>query len=91
MSSFLSFHGNRFSIVFHNGGIAYYLREHIQTFLEDVKFEDKLSILNGLLKSVLKTVQSPTVITAFRALRSFQQIYINTTFENLGGQVNTHS
>jgi hypothetical protein len=89
MSSFLSFHGNRFSIVFHNGGIAYYLRE--QTFLEDVKFEGKLSNLNGLLKSVLKTVQSPTVITAFRALRSFQQIYINTTFENLGGQVNTHS
>ena len=31
------FHGNRFNIVFHNGGIAYYLREHIQTFLEDVK------------------------------------------------------
>ena len=32
------FHGNRFNIVFHNGGIAYYVREHIQTFLEDVKY-----------------------------------------------------
>jgi hypothetical protein len=78
------------NIVFHNSGIAYYLREHIPIFLEDVKSEGKLSNLNGLLKSVLKAVQSPTVITRFRSLGVFNK-FISKPLENLGGQVNTHS
>jgi hypothetical protein len=83
------FHGNRFNIVFHNGGIAYFLREHIQTFLEDVKSEGKLSNLNGLLKSVLKAVQSPTVITGFRALGVFNK-FISTPLLKILEDKSTH-
>ena len=77
------------NIVFHNGGIAYYLREHIQTFLEDVKSEGKLSNLSGLLKSVLKAVQSPTVITGFRALGVFNK-FISTPLLKILEDKSTH-
>lgn len=71
------FHGNRFNIVVHSGESVYYLREYIQIFLKDVKFEGKLSSLKGLLKSVLKAVQSLTVITGFSALGVFNK-FIST-------------
>jgi hypothetical protein len=75
------------NIVFHNGGIAYYLREHIQTFLEYVKSEGKLSNLNG--RSVLKAVQSPRVITGFRALGVFNK-FITTPLLKILEDRSTH-
>ncbi|XP_063446536.1 uncharacterized protein LOC134726070 [Mytilus trossulus] len=62
------FHGNRFNIVFHNGGTAFHLRDYIHKFLTEVKSEGHVSKLNGLLRAVLKSIKVPEIITGFRAL-----------------------
>ena len=36
------FVGNRFNIIFHNGGGVFYLHEHLRPFFELVKDENKL-------------------------------------------------
>ena len=45
---FISFRGNRFNVLFYNGGILYYLHDHLQHFFDTVKDDNKL----------LKAVQS---------------------------------
>lgn len=67
------FHGNRFNIIFHNGGVAFYLCKHIKSFLEDVKSEGKISKLNGLLKFVLQSVKNPEIVAGFRILGIFNK------------------
>ena len=40
--SFVTFKGNRFNVLFYNGGIFYFLYNYLQHFFENVKDENKL-------------------------------------------------
>ena len=40
--TFISFRGNRFNELFYNGGILYYLHDHLQHFFYIVKDDNKL-------------------------------------------------
>ena len=68
-----SFLGNRFNIVFHNGGVIYCLSDHIVSFLEDVKSEGKPSSLNWLLTSVLSDLKVNEHVVGLRALGIFNK------------------
>ena len=63
-----SFLGNRFNIVFHNGGVIYCLRDYIVSFLKDVKSEGKTSTLNWLLGSILADLNVNEYVVGLRAL-----------------------
>ena len=59
---FITFKGNRFNILFYNGGITYYLHEHCKHFFDGVKEDNKL------LKAVFHDLQVPAYISGCRAL-----------------------
>ena len=59
---FATFKGNRFNILFYNGGVAYYLYDLCNKFFEDVKEENKL------LKAVYYDLQVLSHIAGCRAL-----------------------
>ncbi|CAG2223042.1 unnamed protein product [Mytilus edulis] len=83
------FHGNRFNIVFHNGGTAFHLRDYIHKFLTEVKSEGHVSKLNGLLRAVLKSIKVPEIITGFRALGIFNK-FITTPLLKVLENKSTH-
>ena len=55
---FISFRGNRFNVLFYNGGILYYLYDHLLHFLDIVKDDNKL----------LKAVDSDLQIQSYLCL-----------------------
>jgi len=52
---FIPFKGNRFNILFYNGGVTYYLRDHCKRFFENVKDDNKL------LEAVFHDLQIPSL------------------------------
>lgn len=59
----IHFRGNRFNIIFANGGRVYYLHQHIVNFLTNV-----LGTPNRLLKSVLEDVSNDLYVAGCKAL-----------------------
>ena len=59
---FIPFKGNRFNILFYNGGIAFYMYEHCLRFFEGVKDDNKL------LNAVYHDMQVPPYIAGCSAL-----------------------
>jgi len=59
---FIPFKGNRFNILFYNGGVTYYLRDHCKRFFENVKDDNKL------LKALFHDLQIPSFLSGCRAL-----------------------
>ena len=57
------FRGNRFNIIYHNGGGIYYLHRYIQEFLEST-----WGVPNNLLKAVLVDVKKTMYIAGCKAL-----------------------
>ena len=68
-----SFRGNRFNILFYNGGILYYLRQAVIDF-----FETGLSTGNQLLKAVEADSKVEEYWAAFRALGLISKIVPGT-------------
>ena len=58
----IPFKGNRFNILFYNGGMCYYLRDHLNSFLSEVNEENKL------FKAVHHDLEVSAFIAACRAL-----------------------
>ena len=61
-ASFISFRGNRFNVLFYNGGILYYLHDHLKHFFDIVKDDNKL------LKAVHSDLQIQSCVCGCRAL-----------------------
>ena len=59
---FIPFKGNRFNVLFYNGGILYFLYNHLKHFFESVKDENKL------LKAVHSDLQIKSYLCGCRAL-----------------------
>ena len=59
---FISFRWNRFYVLFYNGGILYYLHDHLQHFFDIVKDDNKL------LKAVHSDSQIQSYLYGCRAL-----------------------
>ena len=59
---FITFKGNRFNVLFYNGGIFYFLYNHLKHFFESVKDENKL------LKAVHSDLQIKSYLCGCRAL-----------------------
>ena len=59
---FIPFKGNRFNVLFCNGGILYFLYNHLKHFFESVKDENKL------LKAVHSDLQIKSYLCGCRAL-----------------------
>ena len=62
-NSLIHFHGNRFNVIFANGGRVYYLHQHIVNFLTNV-----LGTPNRLLKSVLEDASNDLHVAGCKAL-----------------------
>ena len=60
--AFISFRGNRFNVLFYNGGILYYLHDHLKHFFDIVKDD------NNLLKAVHSDLQIQSYLCGCRAL-----------------------
>ena len=60
--AFISFRGNRFNVLFYNGGILYYLHDHLKHFFDIVKDDNKL------LKAVHSDLQIQSYLCGCRAL-----------------------
>ena len=60
--AFIPFKGNRFNVLFYNGGILYFLYNHLKHFFESVKDENKL------LKAVHSDLQIKSYLCGCRAL-----------------------
>ena len=61
-ATFISFRGNRFNVLFYNGGILYYLHDHLKHFFDIVKDDNKL------LKAVHSDLQIQSYLCGCRAL-----------------------
>ena len=59
---FIPFKGNRFNVLFYNGGILYFLYNHLKHFFESVKDENKL------LKAVYSDLQIKSYLCGCKAL-----------------------
>ena len=62
MFLFFTFKGNRLNVLFYNGGIFYFLYNHLKHFFESVKDENKL------LKAVHSDLQIKSYLCGCRAL-----------------------
>ena len=58
----IPFKGNRFNVLFFNGGMCFYLKSHLKSFFDNVNDENKL------LKAVHHDLEVPAFITGCRAL-----------------------
>ena len=61
-ASFISFRGNRFNVLFYNGGILYYLHDHLKHFFDIAKDDNKL------LKAVYSDLQIQSYSCGCRTL-----------------------
>ncbi|XP_052075817.1 uncharacterized protein LOC127713901 [Mytilus californianus] len=84
-----AFQGNRFNIVFHNGGVIYYLHGHFIYFLENIKSEGNTNTLNMLMKDVLRNLKCSHNIVGLRALGVFNK-FITTPLGKIIEADNTH-
>jgi hypothetical protein len=68
--------GNRFNIIFHNGGGVFYLHKHLRSFFDMMKDENKL------LKAVYYDLEVSSFLAGCRALGIDYQIYYRSIVES---------
>ena len=74
---FIPFKGNRFNVLFYNGGILYFLYNHLKHFFESVKDESKL------VKAAYSDLQIKSYLSGCRALGLINKFVTGTLWRLL--------
>ena len=78
---FITFKGNRFNVLFYNGGIFYFLYNHLKHFFESVKDENKL------LKAVHSDLQIESYLRGCGALGLINRFVTGPLWRFLGSGI----